>query len=173
MDSRDHDELNYSILISRFESSGQWDRVLKTALEWLAREPNLATAHLAAGQSLLNLKRFSEAEPHLAHVLALQPENDIALRFMSIAQFGQKRFEKADECIRRAIALNPNDAYHWLHLANMCYHQEDIGSAGKYAQKARELAPRNPAVLSIVALCGSQGDIQQLQRYKEIGRAHV
>lgn len=136
-------------------------------MEWLSLEPELARAHLAAGQALLNLDRASEAEMHLRQVLIRQPENSNALRFMSIAQFRQKRFKEADESIHKAISLRPNDPFHWFHLADMCYRQRDLASAKKYAERARELAPRNSDIMNLLAMCEPGGDIRKLQQYQE------
>jgi hypothetical protein len=49
------DTSNYAVLISRFTSSGQWDRVLETAREWLSKDAENVTAHMAAGRALLNV----------------------------------------------------------------------------------------------------------------------
>ena len=59
---------NYAILLSRFSSSGQWDRVLDTAREWLSLNPENIPAHLAAGQALNNLDRHAEAELYQWHL---------------------------------------------------------------------------------------------------------
>lgn len=158
---------NYAILIARFQGSAQWDRVLESACEWLSHEPELPRAHLAAGQALLNLDRPGEAETHLRQVLDRQPENDTALRLMSMALFRQKHYREADEAIHKAISLDPNDAYHWSHLAHMCYRQGDRKSAKEYAQRARELAPRNSDILNLLALCDSRRDTRKLQHYQE------
>ncbi len=61
------------MLILRFSGSGQWDRMLETAREWLAGDPESVRAHMAAGQALLNLKRYAEAESHLRRGLASEP----------------------------------------------------------------------------------------------------
>ena len=161
---------NYQILISRFTSSSQWDRALETAREWLARDPENTRAHFTAAQALINLKRYSDAEPHLARVLAGNPENDTAHRFMSIVQFHQKKFSAADESIHKALSLDPNDAYHWYHLAWMAHKQGDAASAMKYAEKARQLSPRNPDVINLLALCTPNdpaNNARILQQYHE------
>ena len=78
---------NYRILIERFNSSRQWERTLETAREWLSVEPENSEAHMAAGQALVYLDRHSEAERHIAIVLATQPDNDIAHRHILNLQF--------------------------------------------------------------------------------------
>ena len=59
------------LLCSRFLSSGQWERALAAAQDWLAQEPESARAQQTAGQALIHRKRHDEAEPHLRQVLAV------------------------------------------------------------------------------------------------------
>jgi len=153
MNKPEPDTPNYQILTSRFMSSRQWDRALETALQWLAQDPNNVRAHIVAGQSLVNLKRYSEAEPHLGRALQGNPNNHVVHRFMSILQFHTNRFKKAEESIHKALSLNPRDPYHWYHLGWMLYKQGDSTSARKYIEKARELSPRDAIILNLLALC--------------------
>jgi len=170
MSSPDDQDPNYSLLVARFTAAGQWDRVLSTAGEWLAAEPDNGSAHFAAGHALINLDRYDEAERFLSQVLARQPEHDVAHRFMSMVRFEQGRFKEADEFIHRAISLDPNDAFHWYHLGHMCYQQKDLVSGRKYAERALALAPRNAGILNLLALCGGRDEgngAVQLRRYEE------
>lgn len=161
---------NYRILLSRFTTSNQWDRALETANEWLSIEPENPRAHFAAGQALINLKRHTEAEPHVAHVLAGEPDNDLAHRMMSLIHFREGRFAAADESIQKAVSLNPNEAYHWYHLAWMRHKQDDVATALKYAEKARELSPRDSDIVNLVAICAPRKNgrsLLELQQYQE------
>ena len=158
---------NYRILISRFSASGQWDRVLETARDWIAADPENARAHLAAGQALLNLKRYPEADPFLRRALAGEPQNSVAHRFISIAHFHGGRFKEADEAIQKAISLSPEDHYNWYHLAWMFYRQGDRASARKYAERARQLAPRDADVVNLLALCAPGEGAASEQRLRQ------
>jgi Flp pilus assembly protein TadD len=164
-------DLSYSMLVARFIESGQWDRALESAREWLAANPQNSGAHLAAGQALINLERKVEADIHISQVLRTEPENAFAHRLMSIVRFDQKRFKEADTAIQQAIALAPNDAYNWYHLALMCYRQGDLQSATAWAQKARELSPLDPSIINLLAMCApddaNPGAGGQLRQYEE------
>jgi tetratricopeptide (TPR) repeat protein len=144
---------DYRMLIMRFMDSGQWDRALESAREWLSVDPHNSRAHLTAGQALLNLKRYAEAEPHLRAVLASEPNSGTAHRFLSLSLFNTKRFKEADEAMQRAISLAPHDHYNWYNLAWMFYRQGDFASAIKYAEKARELNPLDSDVINLLGLC--------------------
>jgi len=165
------DALSQRLLCSRFIAGRQWDRALAAAQDWLAQDPGNARAHLHAGQALINLKRHTEAENHLRGVLAAQPENDTALRWLSIVQFEQKRYREADESIHQAIALDPRDYHHWYHLAVMCYKQRDLASAKKFGEKAGELNPREPDVLNLLALCEPRDGDHSPQRLEQYHQA--
>lgn len=160
---------NYRTLIARFNASGQWDRTVETAREWLSIEPSNVEAHMAAGQALVILSRQSEAERHIRHVLTIQPDNDIAHRHMSAIQFAAGRYSAADESVRKAISLDPSDAYHWYHLALMCYRQGDRASGKKFGAKALELRPRDPNIMNLVTLCEPTNFVnpeQKLAQYR-------
>jgi tetratricopeptide (TPR) repeat protein len=145
-----------SILISRLTASGQWDRLLDAAKEWLAEDPQNPRAHRCAAQALVNLDRKPEAEMHLMQALANNPRDSFAHRLLSIVQFDLRKFDRADKSIHDAIELDPCDARNWYQLAWMCYRQRDLRSGLKWATKARELEPRNPDILNLCALCGDQ-----------------
>jgi tetratricopeptide (TPR) repeat protein len=162
---------NYRMLISRFSGSGQWDRTLETAQEWLATDPANSRAHLAAGQALLNLKRYPEADPHLRQALAAEPGNATAYRFMSISHFHNQHFKEADEAIQKAISLAPHDHYNWYHLAWMFYRNGDKASAARYAEKARALNPLDANVVNLLALCLPDDAVsagRQLRQYEKV-----
>jgi tetratricopeptide (TPR) repeat protein len=166
-----NDVQNHAVLVARFTSSGQWDRVLDTAREWLAQNPENSRAHLAAGQALLNLERYAEAESHLQQVLIRQPNNAVAHRFLSAVLFRLKRYKAADESIQRAISLAPHDAYNWFHLALTFYRQNDLATARKYAEKARELAPLDSDILNLLALCQPKDATDSRRRLREYKNA--
>jgi Flp pilus assembly protein TadD len=161
---------NYRTLLARYASSGQWDRAVDSAREWLSLEPENIDAHFGAGQALVVLNRHAEAERHIAQVLAARPENDICHRLMSAIHFSAGGYKLADESIRKAIALDPTDAFHWYHLALMCYRQGDRASAKKFGAKALELSPRSPDIMNLVTLCEpatSANADQRLARYHQ------
>ncbi len=145
--------VNYAALIMRYSGSGQWDRSLDAAKEWLSKDPESPAAFRAAATALVNLTRYEEAEPYIASALERRPEDDFVLRLASIAHFNGRRPAAADTAIHKAISLNPEDSGHWRHLAWMCYSQGDRKAGLKWALKARELSPRDPGALNLIALC--------------------
>lgn len=167
MSAGEQNRPNFQLLISRYRGSGQWERTLSTAQEWLETEPENASAHIAAGQALMNLDRHPEAEAHLRRALASRPDSSTAHRFLSIVLFYARRFKQADEEAKTALSLAPNDHYNWYHLAWMFYRQGDKVSATKYLEKARELAPRDADVINLLAVCTPLDSPLKLRQYEE------
>lgn len=157
----------YGVLLSRLLGSGQWERALVTAGDWLAEEPQSATAHRAAAQAQINLERYKLATPHLRQVLAANPSDGFAWRLASVADFHQRRYDRAHENIRHALRLQPRDAWHWYHLATMRYAHGGRQAALQCAQRALEFAPNNADILNLLALCEPHGSPRRLARYQE------
>ncbi len=143
----------YSTLLWRLIASGQWDRVLTAAREWLAEDPNCTEAHQHAGQALVNLERYQEALPHVQKALAANPGGVFLHRMASIACFQQSLHRQADHHIEEAIRLGPRDPMNWYHLARMRYKNGSFDAAAKYAGRARELDPDNADIVNLLALC--------------------
>ena len=156
---------HFGAMLRRLIDGRQWERVLETARQWLAQEPENADAHLAAGQALVNLQQYPAAEVHIMKVLAARPNHGFALRLASIACFNQQKTAQADELIRRAIDLQPNDAMHWYQLALMRYQQGLMEPAEKYARRALELQPRNANTINLIAICQRGNPSAQLAQY--------
>ena len=161
----------FGTLLWRLIHGRQWDRALETARDWLSQEPENPDAHLGAGQALVNLGKYPQAEVHIAKVLASRPNHGFALRLASIAAFNQQKPARADEYIQRAIELQPNDAMHWYHLALMRYRQGLLEAAEKHARRSLELQPDNADTINLLAICqrgNPQGQLSQYLRALEI-----
>ena len=144
------------VLINRLSEGRQWDRVLQEALDWLAEDPEEQAAHFAAGNALLLLDRPAEALPHLKQVVAHLPWHGSAHRLLATAHFDLGNHQQADRSIVEAIRLEPNDFRPWYELARLCHEQHDAPNALKWATRALELAPSDPDVVNLYAVCGGQ-----------------
>lgn len=157
----------HGVLLTRLLGSGQWERALSAAGDWLARDPEATPAHRGAAQALVNLGRYKLASPHLQKVLSANPDDAFAWRMASVADFYQRRYERAHENIQRALRLQPRNAWHWFHLALMRYANGGRRAAIRCAQRAWELAPNEAAILNLLASCEPHGSPQQLARYQD------
>jgi hypothetical protein len=114
------------------------------------------------------LKRYAEARPHLQRALEGQPDNDFAHRLLSIVQFHAGEYAAADESIRKAISLDPNDAWNWYHLGWMCYRQKALPAARECLEKALALSPNDSDIINLMALCepdSPNAHARKLQQY--------
>ena len=155
----------FALPLSRLVGAGDWPRALEVARECLALDPRNASAHLVAGQALVNLRRYAEARPHLEMAIGTDPSNGFAHRLMSIVRFRAGDFAAADSHIQRAIELQPNEAMHWLHLAWMRHENGAPEIAARHAGRAYELDPRNSDVINLLALCDRRDGRTQRKRY--------
>ena len=156
----------YSTLLWRLVSSGQWERVLGVAGDWLTEEPAATEAHQAAGQALVNLRRYEPALEHLRRALAATPDHGFVHRLASIAYFHLGLFPRADGHIMEAIRLQPRDAMHWYHLALMGYKHGHYEAAAGYARRSLELLPDNADAVNLLALCERTNASQRLVHYQ-------
>lgn len=156
----------YATLLWRLTSSGQWERALEVARDWLGEDPNDARAHLAAGQALIHLQKYPEAKDHLEKALAGDPRANFAHRLLSIACYHLREYHLADEHIQQAISLEPNDPTNWYHLAYMRYRAGSLETAAKHARRALMLAPNDANTLNLLTLCEGHRGPELLARYE-------
>jgi tetratricopeptide (TPR) repeat protein len=140
-------------LTARFIGSKQWERAQKVAADWLAADPENLQAHRVAAQSLINLGRHAEAEPHTAYVLTRRPRDDYMYRLVSNIRLDNKNFAAALEAIGTAISINPDDFLHWYQRGRVCFYQKEYGLARQWLIKARELNPQSADVVQLLASC--------------------
>lgn len=125
------------------ESPADAETLLERAETHARLRPEDAHAQLALGLTLLELGRFSEAEPLLRRAAELAPDRTHALNALGWVLNRQERFAEAVEPLREATRRNgkygnahQNLGWAWMHLGRM----DD--AEGAYAQAVRHL-PRN------------------------------
>lgn len=148
--------MDRQVLIDRLTESRQWDRLLESARDWLAEDPEAHAAHFAAGHALLSLDRPAEALPHLEQVVTDLPWHGTAHRLLATTHFDLGNHRQADRSIVEAIRLEPDDFRPWYELARMCHVQHDPPNALKWATRALELAPGDPDVVNLYVVCGGK-----------------
>ena len=156
----------YGIMLDRLVASGQWERAAQVARDWLAEDPLSVPAHRARAQALVNLERYDAVAGHVERVLAGEPRDGFAHRLASIACFAKKDFTGADDHIQQAIALQPQVAMHWYHLAWMRYQHGAHEAAARYGQRALALAPQSADTINLLALCQPSDGKTRLAQYQ-------
>ena len=80
------------------------------------------------GLCLKDLERFREAIALLEKAGAADPERTDVFNLMGYCYFRLKEHEKAIECFREVLKLNPSSA---IDYANIASNYRDMGGAGK------------------------------------------
>ena len=92
---------------------GRYDEALEAARAVVEQDPDsfeAFEAHVNLGAILNSLGRFEEAETHLRHAIALNPQAHSALLNLSNTLYQQGRYDEALEAARAAVQQRPDIA---------------------------------------------------------------
>ena len=97
---------------------------------------------------------------HMREAIELNPENAAALNYLgySLAETG-KRLEEAEDLIRRALAVDPNDGFYIDSLGWVFYQRGQYEDAVEQLERAVELTGNDPIIHEHLA-----------DAYREVGR---
>jgi TolB-like protein/DNA-binding winged helix-turn-helix (wHTH) protein len=129
-------------------------RLSREAIERaLALNPNLAAAHAQMGRIKQQVDYdWAGADASFQRAVALEPANaeNVGFAAWSAAIFG--RFDEALKLNRRAVDLDPLDAYSWERLGETEVFMGQLDQAAADCKKALELNPEVSGVLSQIYL---------------------
>jgi tetratricopeptide (TPR) repeat protein len=131
---------NFAPLADAYRKAGELDRAIDLCTAGLELHPDYVSAHIVFGRCLIDQKNDPGASDVFRKVLALDPENVLALKILAdIAERGN-RYDEAAEWLGRLISADPmnGDAAEALARAK-----------GRAAQVAAKQAP--PPTLEAVA----------------------
>ena len=129
---------NFAPLADAYRKAGEVDRAIDLCKAGLERHPDYVSAHIVFARCLIDQKNDAGASDVFRKVLALDPENVLALRILAeIAERGG-RFDEAAEWLGRLLAADPmnGDAAEGL-----------VRAKGKAAQSAAKQTPEPVARL--------------------------
>ena len=98
---------NFAPLADAYRKAGELDRALELCTAGLELHPDYVSAHIVLARCLIDQKNDAGASEVFQKVLALDPENVLALRILAeIAERGG-RFDQAVEWLGRLLAADP------------------------------------------------------------------
>ncbi|MBP2681245.1 MAG: Tetratricopeptide 1 repeat-containing protein [Candidatus Krumholzibacteriota bacterium] len=140
---------------------------LETALEFLSRASEIRAGDerviLNLASVLEKLKRYEEAERHVATLHALQPDDPTTCNFYGylLALMG-KDLDRAEELIGKALASEPQNGYYMDSLGWVFFMRGDYPRAIEELEKAAAVTRDDPVILEHL------GDAYRaVERYRE------
>jgi len=98
---------NFAPLADAYRKAGELDRALELCQAGLELHPDYVSAHIVHARCLIDQKNDARASEVFQRVLALDPENVLALKILAeIAERGG-RFDQAVEWLGRLLAADP------------------------------------------------------------------
>jgi tetratricopeptide (TPR) repeat protein len=125
---------------------------LETALELLSRaaeiRPNDERVVLNLASVLEKMKRYEDAERHIAALHALQPDDATTCNFYGylLALMG-KDLDHAEELVRKALSGEPQNGYYTDSLGWVFFMKGDYSRAIEELEKAAALTHNDPVIL--------------------------
>lgn len=107
-------------------------------------------------RQLIDLKRYSEAETQLVHVLASEPNHIEALILMSVCMSSQEKYKEAKSFIKSAVALQPDYDYALFLYALYSFQTDDLNEAQKHLSSAISFNPQEAEYFGLMALILAQ-----------------
>jgi Flp pilus assembly protein TadD len=107
----------------------------------MALAPEWDEPYYLAGVSSYFVRRYEEANQHLARAVELNPKSSRALFMQSIALGNLGNIDGAEQSLRRAIALQPSDARLHCHLGILLMRRNESTEAQSSFRKSIQLTP--------------------------------
>jgi tetratricopeptide (TPR) repeat protein len=108
---------NFAPLADAYRKAGELDRAIDLCKSGLERHPDYVSAHIVYGRCLIDTKNDTGAQEAFQRVLALDPENIIALKILGEVAERNNRFDEAVDWLARLLNADPMNGEAAEHLA--------------------------------------------------------
>ena len=100
-----------------------------------------AIRHVFAGRAAHELGRIATASEHFERATALNPDHFMALDYLALIRFEQKRYHEAHELYSKLLALKPDSAQNHANMGATLFHLHRPEEAIRSFKRALALAP--------------------------------
>lgn len=133
--------------------NGEYDAARKTFAQASSDFPEDGEMHSEIGESFLQAGLYDDAEGYLNTASNLLGASAHVLNHLGICLRKMKRFDKAEEKFREAIALEPKDPNLYFNFGRMFLDAKKWEQSAENAQKALDLDPSFTQASQMVAYC--------------------
>ncbi len=98
---------NFAPLADAYRKGGEVDKAIELCQNGLALHPDYVSAHIVYGRCLIDMKNDAGAQEAFQKVLALDPENIIALKILGDIAERNNRFDDAVNWLTRLLNADP------------------------------------------------------------------
>ncbi len=98
---------NFAPLADAYRKAGELDRAIELCTAGLERHPDYVSAHIVFGRCLIDQKNDAGAADVFRKVMALDPENVLALKILGEIALRGARYDEAVEWLTRLLAADP------------------------------------------------------------------
>ena len=128
---------NFAPLADAYRKAGELDRALELCTAGLQLHPDYVSAHIVHARCLIDQKNDAGASEVFQRVLALDPENVLALKMLAEIAERSGRFDQAVVWLGRLLAADPMNGEAAEHLARA------------KAKAAQPSAPKSPEPVAV------------------------
>ncbi len=98
---------NFAPLADAYRKAGELDRAIELCTAGLERHPDYVSAHIVFGRCLIDQKNDPGASAVFRKVLALDPENVLALKILAEIAGRGGRYDEAADWLSRLLSADP------------------------------------------------------------------
>ncbi len=109
--------------------------------------------------TLVNQRRFPDAEKKYQRIVEMAPENHFALANLAVTQIQSGKLSAAQVALEKAVALKPDDVFASVNLGNVYCRQGRFDDSIAILNRSLQADSKNPVAHNFLAIAlGKKGD---------------
>jgi tetratricopeptide (TPR) repeat protein len=140
------------LLATMYREKGDLAQAVELVRTLVARNPDNDKYRFTLGALYDEMKDKQASMAEMRRAIELNPANAAALNYLGYTYAEQgTNLDEAEELIRRALAIDPNDGFYVDSLAWVFYQRGDYSKAIEHLERAIELAGEDPTITEHLA----------------------